>query len=145
MFSPGETANPRGRIKNDATQALRDAITKYAKCHHMSVFGRIAKLYFTDNKFAIAILPYIAPKLRSLEVSGEVTVPFQFVIERSDGDPVALPAARKQVTSRTVTLPLADAIELQGSKPAAAAAKRSAHKSSKKHALQKNRGCTPCG
>ena len=99
MFEPGNRANPQGRIKNNTTQMLRDAIVAAGKTKKVSPFKRIAELFYKSDKMAIAILPYLTPKLRTLEVSGEVSVPFQFIIETSAGVPVTLPQPRKEVAS----------------------------------------------
>ena len=104
MFAPGEVNNPQGRIKNNTTQMLRDAIELAGKGRHTNPFARIAELFYSSGKMAIAILPYITPKLRTLEVSGEVTVPFQFVIESAAGMPIALPQPARQVTSQVLPL-----------------------------------------
>ncbi len=104
MFGPGETANPQGRIKNDTTAHLRAALDKAAKKHKTSIFAEYAELFFTSNKWKALLLPYIVPRLRTLEVSGEVNVPFQFIIERSDGQPVELPQPVKQIPSKQITL-----------------------------------------
>ena len=108
MFRPGEVANPQGRIKNNTTQMLRDALIEAGKGRHTTPFARIAELFYKSGKMALAILPYITPKLRTLEVSGEVTVPFQFIINRSSGETVKLPTpqAVKQIDSKIVVSPI---------------------------------------
>ena len=102
MFEPGNRANPQGRIKNNTTQMLRDAIVAAGKTKKVSPFKRIAELFYKSDRMAIAILPYLTPKLRTLEVSGEVSVPFQFIIETSAGVPVSLPQPRKQIGSNVL-------------------------------------------
>lgn len=112
MFKPGECANPNGNRKNSATEMLRAALIAAGKGRHTNPFDRIAELFYSSSKMALAILPYIAPRLRTLEVSGEVQVPFKFIIEGSDGKRVPLPKQTKQVASNVMSLPV-----LNSSKP----------------------------
>ena len=103
MFRPGEVHNPDGRNgKEGTTQQLRAALDRAAKGRHTTIYDEIATLFFTSAKWKMAILPYITPKLRTLEVSGEVSVPFQFIIETSAGVPVTLPQPRKQIDSNVL-------------------------------------------
>ena len=116
MFKPGNIANPNGRNGKDGVSTqLRAALNIAAKKHNTTVFGEYSKLFFSYNPkvamtWRLALLPYIVPKLKSLEVSGEVTVPFQFIIKRSNGEAVQLPAPTKQITSSIVNTPLANSI-----------------------------------
>lgn len=105
MFEPGEIANPNGRSgKDSTTQKLRKALELAARSRKTTIYKGLADLFFTDDKWKLALLPYIVPRLRALEVSGEVTVPFKFVIESADGKPVPLPEPQvvKQIDSKVV-------------------------------------------
>lgn len=107
MFGPNNIANPTGTAGAfDFRAKLMKALNIHGKSKHTSPEKRIAELFYSSSKAALAIMPYITPKLRTLEVSGQVVVPFQFIVERH-GQPVVLPADTqpvKQIGSKVVTL-----------------------------------------
>jgi len=103
MFEPGNIANPNGRSGSDtATQQLRKALNAAAKSKHTTIYRELALLFFKSDKWKLAMLPYIVPRLRTLEVSGQVVVPFQFILKTSGGNRVPLPEPRKQIPSQVV-------------------------------------------
>ena len=105
MFGPNNKANPTGTAGLvDFRAKLMDALNIAGRGRHTTPYDRIATLFYADKRAALAILPYITPKLRTLEVSGEVTVPFQFVIESAAGMPIALPQPRKEIVSQVLPL-----------------------------------------
>lgn len=120
MFGPNNIANPTGTAGAfDFRAKLMKALNIHGKSKHTSPEKRIAELFYSSSKAALAIMPYITPKLRTLEVSGQVVVPFQFIVERH-GQPVVLPAdtqPAKQIGSKPVML---DVPILPGTKQVAA-------------------------
>ena len=105
MFGPNNNANPTGTAGGfDFRKKLLAALHLTGKKLNTSPYKRIAELFYADKKAAIAILPYVTPKLRTLEISGEVSVPFQFVIETSAGKRVPLPEPQptKAIESKLV-------------------------------------------
>ena len=105
MFGPNNNANPTGTAGTfDFRKKLMDALLLAGKSERTNPYKRIAELFYASQQAAIQILPYITPKLRTLEVSGEVTVPFKFIVERSDGTPMPLPEPQtvKQIDSKVV-------------------------------------------
>lgn len=105
MFGPNNLANPTGTAGAfDFRAKLLKALGVVGKRKGVSPEARIAALFFKSDKCALQILPYIAPRLRALEVSGQVSVPFQFIIEQVNGDPLELPPAQaaKQIASQVV-------------------------------------------
>ena len=109
MFARGEIANPSGAPPgvNQFREKLLKALNIAGKKLHTTPEARIADLFYSSAKNALQILPYIAPRLRALEVCGEVSVPFQFIIERSSGETVDLPAANtKRIESKIVMSPI---------------------------------------
>ena len=105
MIAPGQVINPSGRNGKDGVSKQLIAALKRAargKDKGKSVFGEYARLFWSSDKWKLTLLPYIVPRLRSLEVSGEIQVPFQFIIEDVNGEPVPLPPPVKQISSNVV-------------------------------------------
>ena len=107
MWEPGQSGNPGGKSTDTTTENLRKAVDRACKAKRTSLWDEIAKLFMKSDKYKMALLPYLAPKLRTLEVSGQVSAPFQFIIERSSGETVNLPAANtKRIESKIVMSPI---------------------------------------
>ena len=109
MFGPNNKANPTGTAGAfDFRKKLMDALMITGKRERTNPYKRIAELFYASQQAAIQILPYITPKLRTLEVSGEVTVPFKFIVETAAGKPIPLPEPQvvKQVDSKIVAAPV---------------------------------------
>ena len=132
MFARGEIANPSGAPLgvNQFREKLLKALNIAGKKLHTTPEARIAEMFFKSDRSALQILPYIAPRLRALEVSGEVSVPFLFIIERSSGETVDLPQPVKQIASQVVAkptalrVPIAKAKTVKARRKPAARAKR---------------------
>ncbi len=111
MFGPGNTINLEGSGKGviDFRKKLMKELNIVGKEQHTNIYAYIAALFYSSARNALAILPYLTPKLKSLEVSGEVRVPFKFVIEKSDGQPVSLPEPQppaRSIVSQVVVNPI---------------------------------------
>jgi len=109
MFGPNNNANPTGTAGAfDFRKKLMAALMLAGKSKGTNPYKRIAELFYASQQAAIQILPYITPKLRTLEVSGEVQVPFKFIVEQSDGTPVPLPEPQpvKRISSEVVVNPI---------------------------------------
>ena len=117
-FQKGQSGNPSGRKRSNWRKLFDAAIEADTEKHGQSIFEHAIEQARTDNTLLAAILRKCLPDMKAVEVKGDTQIPFQFIIERSNGEPVALPAPTKQISSKVVADHIEPAVAKQKSKVA---------------------------